>query len=277
MKILLKSFIDFFKDDGPILAGALSYFFIMALFPFCLFLISIFGYFLGENKAFYDYFLKELLYFFPQSTFEITKELKTIITYQRIGIVTLIIYGLFSYQLFAALDRSINLIFKQQAKRSFYISVLLSFLIATLIFVLLILSFSATTIISMLKYLNIFFPNLIINTITKILIGFIVPMLLVFLMATSIYIILPKKKVMLENALLGGLFTSIFFESAKHLFTFYFALKLSDLGTIYGPLSVFVLFILWIYYSASILLIGGEVVHNLEEKRKKEIHLIIPL
>lgn len=269
MKILLKSFIDFFKDDGPMLAGALSYFFIMALFPFCLFLISIFGYFLGENKAFYDYFLKELLYFFPQSTFEITKELKTIITYQRIGIVTLIIYGLFSYQLFAALDRAINLIFKQQAKRSFYISVLLSFLIATLIFVLLILSFSATTIISMLKYLNIFFPKLIIKTITKILIGFIVPMLLVFLMAASIYIILPKKKVILRNAIWGGLFTSMFFEAAKYIFTFYFALKLSDLGTIYGPLSVFVLFILWIYYSASILLIGGEVVHNLEEKRKK--------
>jgi len=65
------------------------------------------------------------------------------------------------------------------------------------------------------------------------------------------------------------LFTALFLEAAKHHFTFYIALKLSHLGTIYGPLSVFAIFILWIFYSTSIFLIGGELVHHLGAKSPK--------
>ncbi|HAM51008.1 MAG TPA: hypothetical protein DCP92_10095 [Nitrospiraceae bacterium] len=35
------------------------------------------------------------------------------------------------------------------------------------------------------------------------------------------------------------------------------------MGTIYGPLSAFVIFLLWVFYSSCIFLIGAEVVHNL--------------
>jgi uncharacterized BrkB/YihY/UPF0761 family membrane protein len=41
------------------------------------------------------------------------------------------------------------------------------------------------------------------------------------------------------------------------------------LGTIYGPLSAFVIFLLWVFYSSCIFLIGAEVVHNLEVSRGK--------
>lgn len=263
MRLLLKSFVDFFRDDGPMLAGAISCFFIMAIFPFSLFLVSIFGYFLGENREFYDFLLKELIRFFPQAASEITRELGTLITYQRIGILTLIIYGLFSYQLFMALERAINLIFKQKVKRSFFISAALSFVIITLIITLLIVSFGATSAVSMFKFLTKLFPTLVIRTITKILIGFIIPLFLVSLVATSLYILIPKVRVKIHHALIGGLFTALFLEVAKHLFTFYVALKLPHLGSIYGPLSAFVIFVLWVFYSASIFLIGGELVHNL--------------
>ena len=245
------------------LAGSISCFFTMSIFPFSLFLLSIFGYFLGENRAFYDFLLRELVRFFPQATSEITKELGTLMTYQRIGILTLIIYGFFSYQLFMALERGVNLIFKQRVKRPFFISVALSFVVITLIIALLIICFGATSAISMLKLLTRFFPKLVIKTITKILIGFVVPLFLVSLIVTSLYILLPKVRVNIPHALIGGLFTALLLEAAKHLFTFYIALNLSQLGSIYGSLSTFVIFVLWVFYSASIFLIGSEVVHNL--------------
>jgi len=179
------------------LAGSIAYFFIMSVFPFSLFLVSIFGYFLGENREFYDFLLKELMRFLPQAASEITRELGTLITYQRIGLLTLIIYGLFSYQLFMALERAVNLIFKQGVKRPLFISVALSFVVVTLIIALLTLSFGATSAISMLKFLTRFFPKLMIKTITKILIGFVVPLFLVSMIATSLYILLPKAKVMI--------------------------------------------------------------------------------
>src|SRR3989304_4873928 len=152
MRIFLNSFIDFFKDDGPLLAGSISFFFIMAIFPFSLFLVSIFGYFLGENREFYDFLLRELVRFFPQATSEITKELGTLITYQRIGIFTLVIYGFFSYQLFMALERAVNLIFKQRLKKFFLQIAVPSFGVRPFIIALLIISFGATSAISMLKF-----------------------------------------------------------------------------------------------------------------------------
>ncbi|MDD5434076.1 MAG: YihY/virulence factor BrkB family protein [Nitrospira sp.] len=263
MKVLLKSFGDYFKDDGPMLAGSISYFFVMAIFPFCLFLVSVLGYLIGENRAFYDFLLKELVRFFPAAAFKITRELAAVITYKKIGILTLLIYGFFSYQLFQALERAINSIFKEKVKRSFLRSAALSLMIVTLIIALIIISFGATSAISMLKYFSNYFPGLVIKNITKILIGFIIPMVLVSLIATALYILLPNKRVMTGHALAGGLFTAFFLEAAKHLFTFYLASKLSDLGAIYGPLTAFVIFVLWIFYSASIFLIGGEVVHNI--------------
>jgi uncharacterized BrkB/YihY/UPF0761 family membrane protein len=44
--------------------------------------------------------------------------------------------------------------------------------------------------------------------------------------------------------------------------------KVIKLGTIYGPLSAFVIFLLWVFYSSCIFLIGAEIVRNLEDSRK---------
>ncbi len=275
MKVFFKSFIDYFHDDGPMLAGSISYFFVMAIFPFCLFLVSVLGYFIGENRAFYDFLLKELVRFFPAAAFKITKELAAVITYKKIGILTLLIYGFFSYQLFQALEKAISVIFKLKEKRPSLQSVALSLIIVTLIIALIIISFGATSVISMLTYYNNYFPGLVIKNITKILIGFIIPVVLISLIATALYILLPKKKVIIIHALTGGLFTAFFLEAAKHLFTFFLASKLSNLGAIYGPLTAFAIFLLWIFYSASIFLIGGEVVHNMGESALRENKLSI--
>ncbi|MBI5188491.1 MAG: YihY/virulence factor BrkB family protein [Nitrospirae bacterium] len=45
------------------------------------------------------------------------------------------------------------------------------------------------------------------------------------------------------------------------LFTWYVG-TVMRFGTIYGPLTAFVVFLLWVFYSSCIFLIGAEVVHN---------------
>lgn len=263
MKTLLKSFIGFFRDDGPMLAGSISYFFVMAIVPFSLFLISILGYFLGENRALYDFFLKKLLNFFPTATHVITEELEKIITHKRIGIFTLFIYAIFSYQLYESVERAINVIFKIKVKRAKLISILLSLVIITLMIIFIIISFGASSAILMLKFSDKIFPGLVISRISSFLIRFVIPLLLIFLTATTLYILLPQKNIKFRHAVSGGLFTALFLEIAKHLFTFYFASKAyQQIGAIYGSISVFITFLLWIFYSACIFLIGAEVVHN---------------
>ena len=56
MRIIGRSIIDFFRDDGLMFAAAMSYFTMMAIVPFCLFVITLFGYFLGHYPDFYKFF-----------------------------------------------------------------------------------------------------------------------------------------------------------------------------------------------------------------------------
>ena len=266
IKLLFRSFIDFFRDGGLMLAGSMSYFTVMAIVPFCLFLVTIFGYFLGENREFYQFFLSKLTGLFPKITSEITEELKRIITYKGLGKFSLMLYGVLSYQLFASLESSINTIFKVKGRRSFLISLVLALTIVTLIIAFLLISFGSTSAVSILKALKEHFPYLRVGKITALFMGYVVPFVLVFMTVTTMYLLLPRKKVNVTHALSGAIFTAIFLETAKHLFTIY-VVKVIKLGTIYGPLSVFVVFLLWVFYSSCIFLIGAEVVRNLGDSK----------
>lgn len=268
IKAIFRSFVDFFRDGGLMLAGSISYFTMMAIVPFCLLLVAIFGHFLGDNEELLKFFSAKLEDFFPKITHEITNELRKIISYRGIGQFTFILYGLLSYQLFSSLETAINVIFKTKVKRHFIISLVLSLFIITLIIAFILISFGATSAISMLKTLQEFFPDLKVGKATSFLIRFVVPLILVFLTVTTLYIFLPKKRVRIRCALSGALFTAILLEAAKHIFTLY-VVKVVKLGTIYGPLSAFVIFLLWVFYSSCIFLIGAEVVYNLEDSEKR--------
>ncbi|HSB05410.1 MAG TPA: hypothetical protein VLK23_09455 [Thermodesulfobacteriota bacterium] len=74
MKILLKSFVGFFRDDGPMFAGSISCFFMLAMVPFLLLLVSIFGYLLGQDNQLYHFFLSQVVSLFPRATQQITME-----------------------------------------------------------------------------------------------------------------------------------------------------------------------------------------------------------
>jgi membrane protein len=268
LKAIVRSFIDFFKDGGLMLAGSLSYFFMMSMIPFCLILAAILGYFLEGHQELVKFFTDRLISFFPSITHEITDEFTKLIWYKGLGQFSLVIYALLSYQFFSALESSLTAVFKVKNKRHFTVSLILSLVIITLIIAFILISFGATTAISMLKTLREFFPGLKIGKITGFLIKYIVPLILITLTLAAVYIILPRRKVRVVHAWWGAFFTAILLEAAKHLFTIY-VVQVAQLGSIYGPLSVFIFFLLWVYYSSCIFLIGGELVHNLETKKGK--------
>lgn len=245
------------------LAGSLSYFSMMALVPFCLFLVTIFGSVLGENEQVLKFFSAKLVSFFPTVTHKITEELRKLISYKGLGPFTFVLYGFLSYQLFSSLESAINRIFKITARRSFVITLVLSLLIITLILLFILASFGATSAVSVLRAARDYFPGAHISRITGFLIRFVVPFVLVFVILATLYKLLPRRRVPLSHALAGALLTALFLEAAKHLFTLY-VVEVVKLGAIYGPLSAFIIFLLWVFYSSCLFLIGAEFVHNLD-------------
>ncbi len=221
VKIISKSFIDFFRDNGVMLAGSISYFAMMTIVPFCLFLITLLGYILGKYHGFYDYFSHRLIEFFPEITSGIIKELNKLISYKAIGTLSLLLYGFLSIQVFASLENALNIIFKVKKKRSFFLSLIFSIIMITFIIITIFISFTATSLIPLLKNLKHTFPTLRIGLITVFLIKYIVPFTTVLLAVTIMYLFFPKSKVKTKHALSGAIFTTILLEIAKHVFTWY--------------------------------------------------------
>ena len=51
LKTIVQAFRDVFADSGFSMAGAVAYSFVLSLFPFCIFLGALAGYFGGETLA----------------------------------------------------------------------------------------------------------------------------------------------------------------------------------------------------------------------------------
>ncbi len=81
-----------------------------------------------------------------------------------------------------------------------------------------------------------------------------------------IYLVVPNIKVKWRHALAGALFAAILFELAKIGFTFYVS-KIPSYEKVYGALATIPLFLIWLFLSWNIVLLGGTVTATLSSSR----------
>lgn len=81
---------------------------------------------------------------------------------------------------------------------------------------------------------------------------------------TLIYAFVPARRVPFRLALLGGILAALAFEVAKRGFTFYFT-HVRTYQLVYGALAALPLFLIWLYLSWIIVLVGAAVTATLAE------------
>ena len=89
---------------------------------------------------------------------------------------------------------------------------------------------------------------------------------------TLMYALLPARPVPLRHAAVGGFFAALAFEAAKRGFAVYIV-TVPTYQVVYGALAVLPLFLLWIYLSWMIVLVGAAIVATLTEgppRRRQE-------
>jgi membrane protein len=79
------------------------------------------------------------------------------------------------------------------------------------------------------------------------------------------YKVVPHSYVKIKHAAMGGLWVAIIFEVTKSLFTQFVAQ--SNISLIYGAFAAVPLFLMWIYISWLIILLGAEFVYALSKER----------
>jgi len=265
LKVFGRSLTAFFRDDCFYLAASIAYFLIMSLVPLSLLIISLYGHIIGGNEEIYRFSLSRLISFFPAVTEGITNELKNIITFRGISWITIIVYGFLSLQLFYSIERAMDVIFKIPRRRHFLLFILGTVLIVTLVIIFLFLSFTVSSLSGAFREypLNVF--GVALGSKAGIFIKYIAPFLLVLATFTAVYKVVPKAKVPVRNAFSGALLVTVLWELAKFAFT-WVVRNASYIGAIYGSLTTFILFLMWMYYISCIFLLGGEFVKSLGGK-----------
>ena len=97
----------------------------------------------------------------------------------------------------------------------------------------------------------------------------------IFLMFVLIYRYLPARRIPWRIALVASTFTTVVFELLKSVFAWYVA-EIASYQTAYGTLASLIILVFWIYYSAAVFVIGGEVgqVYELHRIRRRQRELL---
>jgi membrane protein len=92
----------------------------------------------------------------------------------------------------------------------------------------------------------------------------------IVLMFFALYKYLPLRKIRWQTAFIASMFTSVCFEGAKNLFAMYMT-RFSP-GSLYtGTILAAVVLVIWVYYAATLFILGGEVAQVYELRRVRRL------
>lgn len=244
--IFSKAYKKFNTDRCPLLAQALVHATIFSLFPLILGIISFSLFILGSSEGIIKRIMPFIKQIFPVGIDEIIRNISAIKqTSIVIAIIGVLAFLWGSASIFRALESTLNVIWKVKKDRPFFRKSLLTIgsafavsilLIASVVFTLWANAIGVGWFAKFLPEVSIFFS--------------------IFLFGI-IYWFFPNKKVKFKEAYFGAIFTGLFWELVKILFSLYVT-QVVDYSKIFGSLSAIIVLFLWIYYSAYIFLFGAE-------------------
>ena len=88
---------------------------------------------------------------------------------------------------------------------------------------------------------------------------------------TLVYLVVPNRRIPLAHAVTGGLVASLLFELAKHGFGLYLT-RFPTHQAIYGALATVPVFLIWLYISWMITLLGADCLERRRSARGSQQH-----
>ncbi len=261
-RLLKETFDEWSEDKAPRLAAALAYYTAFSIAPLLVIIIAVAGLAFGQEAA-RGQIVSQVQGAIGQESAQVLEEIIAN-AYQPdvgifatiIGIVTLVL-GAAGF--FGQLQDALNTIWEVAPKpgqsilamiRQRFISFTMVLGIGFLLLVSLVLS---TALSAASNFVNGFLPQ---TEFIAQLINFVISFGAITLLFAMIYKILPDVEIAWRDVWVGAAMTALLFTIGRFLLSLY----LGNTGTssAYGAAGSFVVLLLWIYYSAQILLFGAE-------------------
>lgn len=268
LRLLRGAASDFRKHGCTSLAASLAFFTLLSFLPMIYLMLYLIGFVVSQDRIGYDFLLQFLQGFLPMLGPHLAEEIRRVATEQVVRWVVFLVFVWFGMLVFYEVDYAVNVVFGTHRKRSPLISTLASIALLGLVEIQMILSYAVTQILSLLVSFTPRFGgmDLLAAEGYRWLLAYVLPFLSVLASVTCLYRYLPARRPAWRDAAAGALVLALFWEIAKHLFGNYVQ-HLPVYGRMYGSLLAVVLFLLWVYYSAALLLYGAAVAHRLQMTR----------
>ena len=261
LSLLLETFQEWNRDNAPRLAAALAYYTAFSIAPLLIVIIGVVGAVFGEEAARGE-IVGQIQGAVGPDAAQVIQDLiqnanraEGSLLATIVGVVTLL---LGATGVFAQLEGSLNTIWnippQQGGVVAFLKNKLLSLGMILVVGFLLLISLVLTTAVAAIgSMIDSTLPGL---EFLSQLLSFIVSFGITTLLFASIYKFLPKAVIEWRDVLVGASITSLLFVIGQFALSLY--LGSTSATSVYGAAGSFVLLLLWVYYSAQIVMFGAE-------------------
>lgn len=255
---LMKDIVERSMADNFAGVGAqMSYYFILAFFPFLIFLIALLSYTNITSEA----FLGNLSGYLPSDVYTIVREaIKNTVNSRS---TTLLSVGAFTTIWVAsngieALTYGINSAYDLEETRPYWklklLNIAFTFALSTVY------SFSLTMVVlgggvakKIFGYFQISGMLVYLWSVSR----FVVPFVTIFIVFLIIYNYLPVKRIGLKKIIPGAIFATVGWIAISQLFSWYIE-NFGSLAQAYGSLGSIIILLLWLYWCGITIMIGAE-------------------
>lgn len=264
LRFLLDVVKSFLQQGCASLAASLAFFSLLSLFPLAFLLLYGVSFFVSQDVIGEQFMLSFLKGFFPSLGERLAEELHRISVLESVRWLVFLSFFWFGGLVFYELDYTLNVVFESTHQRHPLISTAISIALVGSSGLLLLVAYVGTQTIT---FLTDYAPrlwglDLVALAAHDFHLAYTLPFTLAFLTVSLLYRLVPRRRPRWRAAMAGALTFGVLWVSAKLLFVSY-----SDYATVYarlyGSLLEVVLLLLWVYYSASLLLFGGIIARKL--------------
>jgi membrane protein len=264
VRLLLRTAEGAGNHDAAHRAAGVAYYVFLSVFPLLLGLIAVFGFFLPSVDL-----QKELLKFvgdnIPGAASILEQNIDGIIELRgAMGILSIIILFWGASAMFSAISLAINRAWGVSRYRPFFIRKFHELGMVLSTGILFLLSLGASALISILRTVfDLPAADLVIVNLGSRAAAFLL-MMAGFLL---LYKLVPNTRTYWRDVWPGALLAAILFEIARTLFVFYIE-NFANYQLLYGSIASIIVLLVWIYYSAFIMIFGAEFTYQYGQMRQ---------
>ena len=257
---------------GAVYAAAISYYVLFSLFPLLIFTVAALG-LLVRDPSIRDGVVSAIVHQFPPEV-NLRGQVEAVVSSVAASSVTLLgLVGLLTAVwtasgAFGALRRALNRAFDVPGAQTFVRGKLIDLLGVLGVMGLVLVSIAATALLGVIQMLS---DGYVVGSVPDAvwrLVSFLVPFGLSFLTFLLVYRLIPNRRTRLSALWVGALLAAVGFELAKAGFGRYVA-TFGRSQEVYGALGGAILFLLFVFVVANIIIIAAEVTAELVKDRDR--------